>query len=90
VDLLSRKLWFDYSRARDLMLKATDTKEAPWYILHSDDKKRARLNCLTHILSLIPYKKVKHEKVKMPKRSMKDAYNDHKSLEGRRFVKERY
>ncbi len=71
VDLLSRSRWFDYSRARDLMLKATDTKEAPWYILRSDDKKRARLNCLAHILSLIPYKKVKHEKVKMLKRSMK-------------------
>lgn len=90
VDLLSRKLWFDYSRARDMMLKATDTKEAPWYILHSDDKKRARLNCLAHILSLIPYKKVNREKVKMPKRSMKHAYDDHKSLEDRRFVKERY
>jgi len=59
VDLLSRKRWFDYSRARDLMFKATDTKEAPWYILHSDDKKRARLNCLAHILDLMPYKKVK-------------------------------
>ena len=72
------------------MLKATDTKEAPWYILHSDDKKRARLNCLAHILSLIPYKKVKHEKVKMPKRSMKGAYDDQASLAGRKFVAEKY
>jgi polyphosphate kinase 2 len=90
VDLLSRKRWFDYSRARDLMFKATDTKEAPWYILHSDDKKRARLNCLAHILDLMPYKKVKQEKVEMVKRSMKHAYDDQKSLEGRRFVKEKY
>jgi len=90
VDLFSRKRWFDYSRARDLMFKATDTKEAPWYILRSDDKKRARLNCLAHILDLMPYKKVKHEKVEMVKRSMKHAYDDQKSLEGRRFVKEKY
>ena len=90
VDLFSRKLWFDYSRARDLMLKASDTEEAPWYILRSDDKKRARLNCLAHILSLIPYKKVKREKVKMPKRSMKHAYDDQKAIENRKFVKEAY
>ena len=90
VDLLSRSRWFDYSRARDMMLKATDTKEAPWYILRSDDKKRARLNCLAHILSLIPYKKVTREKVKMPKRSMKGAYDDQASLEGRKFVAEKY
>ena len=81
MDLPSRKRWFDYSRARDLMLKATDTEQAPWYILRSDDKKRARLNCLAHILNLIPYKKVPREKVKMPKRSMKHAYDDQKSLE---------
>jgi polyphosphate kinase 2 len=90
VDLFSRKRWFDYSRARDLMFKATDTKVAPWYILRSDDKKRARLNCLAHILDLLPYKKVKHEKVEMVKRSMKHAYDDQKSLEGRRFVKQKY
>ena len=90
IDLQSRARWFDYSRARDLMLKATDTEDAPWYILHSDDKKRARLNCLAHILSLIPYKKVKHEKVKMPKRSMKGAYDDKASLTGRKFVAEKY
>ena len=90
MDLFSRTRWFDYSRARDLMLKASDTEEAPWYILRSDDKKRARLNGLAHILSLIPYKKVKREKVKMPKRSMKHAYDDQKSIEKRKFVKEAY
>jgi polyphosphate kinase 2 len=61
-DMLSRTRLFDYSRARDLMFKATDTEQAPWHILHSDDKKRARLNCLAHILNLIPYEKVPHEK----------------------------
>jgi len=90
VDLPSRTKWFEYSRARDQMLKATDTKHAPWYILHSDDKKRARLNCIRHILKLIPYKKVPREKVKLPDRSMKHAYDDQATLKGRRFVPEKY
>src|SRR5208282_4733189 len=58
MDLPSRTRWFEYSRARDLMFKATDTRHAPWYILPSDDKKRARLNCIRHLLSLVPHKKV--------------------------------
>jgi len=90
MDLPSRSKWFDYSRARDLMLKATDTKHSPWNILRSDDKKRARLNCLAHILKLIPYKKVPREKVKLPKRSMKGAYDDQASLKSRKFVQEKY
>jgi len=90
MDLPSRSKWFEYSRARDLMLDATDTKWAPWYILHSDDKKRARLNCIAHILRLIPYKKVPRERVKLPKRSMKGAFDDQASLKGRRFVAEKY
>jgi len=90
MDLPSRSKWFDYSHARDLMLNATDTKHAPWYILRSDDKKRARLNCLAHILNLIPYKKAPREKVKLPERSMKGAYDDQASLKGRKFVPEKY
>jgi len=90
MDLPSRSKWFEYSRARDMMLKATDTKEAPWYILPSDDKKRARLNCIRHILDLIPYKKVPPEKVELPKRSMKGAYDDQAWLKGRKFVPEKY
>jgi polyphosphate kinase 2 len=90
MDLPSRSRWFDYSRARDLMLKATDSKHAPWHILRSDDKKRARLNCICHILNLIPYKKLPREKVKLPKRSTKNAYDDQASLRGRKLVKERY
>jgi len=90
MDLPSRSKWFEYSRARDLMLKATDSKHAPWYILRSDDKKRARLNCLAHILNLIPHKKVEREKVKLPKRSMKGAYDDEAPLKKRKFVPEKY
>jgi polyphosphate kinase 2 len=90
MDLPARERWFDYSRARDMMLEATDTKHAPWYVLRSDDKRRARLNCITHLLTLIPYKRVRREKVKLPKRSMKGAYDDRASLKDRNFVPERY
>jgi polyphosphate kinase 2 len=90
MDLPSRTKWFEYSRARDRMLEATDTKHAPWYIVRSDDKKRARLNCITHLLNLIPYKKVKHEKIELPDRSMKGAYDDRASLRRRTFVPEKY
>jgi polyphosphate kinase 2 len=82
--------WYDYSRARDQMLKATDTDAAPWWILRSDDKKRARLNGIAHILSLIPYKRIKREEVKLPPRGSRHKYDDQAPLEGRRFVQERY
>ncbi len=90
MDLPSRSKWFEYSRARDMMLKATDTKWAPWRIVRSDDKKRARLNCIAHLLELIPYKKLPRPKVKLPGRSMKDAYDDQAPLKGRKFVPEKY
>jgi len=90
MDLPSRKRWYDYSRARDTMLKHTDTKIAPWYLVRSDDKKAARLNVIAHILKTIPYKRIHREKVKLPKRSMKHAYDDGRSIRHRRFVKERY
>ncbi len=90
MDLPSREKWFQYSRARDAMLKASDTRWAPWHILRSDDKKRARLNCIHHLLKLIPYKKVPREKIKLPKRSLKGAYDDVASLRGRTFVPEKY
>jgi polyphosphate kinase len=90
MDLPSRSRWYAYSRARDVMLKATDTKHAPWHILRSDDKKRARLNCIRHLLSFIPYKKLKREKVKLPGRETKDAYDDQATLKGRKFVPDRY
>jgi polyphosphate kinase 2 len=90
MDLPSRSKWFEYSRARDAMFQATDTEWAPWYILRSDDKKRARLNCISHILGLIPYQEVPRKKVKLPERSMKNAYDDQATLQGRKFVPERY
>jgi len=90
MDLPSRSKWFEYSRARDKMLEITDTKWAPWHILRSDDKKRARLNCISHILGLFPYKKVPRKKIKLPNRSMKGSYDDSASLKGRRFVPEKY
>ena len=90
MDLPSRRRWYDYSRARDLMLKKTDTRIAPWHIVRSDDKRAARLNTIAHLLSVIPYKKLPNEKVKLPGRSTKGAYDDAKSIARRRFVKERY
>jgi polyphosphate kinase 2 len=90
MDLPSRSKWYEYSKARDRMLDATDSKHAPWYVLRSDDKKRARLNCIRHILDQIPYKKVPAEKVKLPKRETKHAYDDKASLAGRKFVPEVY
>jgi len=90
MDIPSRTKWFEYSRARDMMLDATDSKHAPWHILRSDDKKRARLNCIHHILGLIPYKKLPREKVKLPERSMKHAYDDVATMKGRKFIDEKY
>jgi len=90
MDLESFSRWYDYSKARDLMFEATDTRIAPWYILHSDDKRRARLNGIAHILSLIPYEKIKHHKVKLPKRSRRGEYDDQSTLLGRHHVQERY
>src|SRR5690242_4359227 len=90
MDLPSRERWYEYSRARDKMLDATDTKHAPWHIVRTDDKKRARLNIIAHILDQIPYKKLPRKKIKLPKRSNKGAYDDQKSLQGRRFIRERY
>lgn len=89
-DLESRRHWYDYSRARDRMLEVTDTAHAPWYIVRSDDKRRARLNCIEHLLSLIPYDKVPRSKVKVPARDTKDKYDDEAPLQGRRFVPETY
>jgi polyphosphate kinase 2 len=74
MDLESHRRWYDYSRARDQMLAATDTDFAPWYIVPADDKRRARLNCIAHLLSLIPYKTAPREKQKLPKRQKPKGY----------------
>jgi len=90
MDTESYKRWYDYSRARDAMLAATDTDHAPWYILRTDDKKRARLNCISHLLSMIPYEALPREKVRLGRRRMKDRYDDEAVLAGRNFVPEKY
>src|SRR5436190_1733186 len=90
MDLPSLKRWYQYSRARDLMLKRTDTRTAPWCIVPSDDKRGARLNVIAHILSVIPYKRLHHDRVKLPTRSSKGAYDDSASFARRRFVPQRY
>jgi polyphosphate kinase 2 (PPK2 family) len=90
MDIESWTRWYDYSRARDAMLEATDTEHAPWYIVRSNDKKRARLNCIARLLQLIPYSDVPREKVKLPQRSNKGKYDDQATLEGRRVVPEKY
>jgi polyphosphate kinase len=87
-DLCSRSKWYEYSRARDIMFEATSTKYAPWYIVRSDDKRRARLNCIRHLLDLIPYQELPREIAILPERSMNGAYDDLASLEGLQLVAE--
>lgn len=90
MDLESFGRWYEYSRARDKMLEASDSKHAPWHLVRSDDKRKARLNCISHFLSMIPYRKVPRERVKLPKRSDKHSYNDQKSIKNHKFIPERY
>jgi polyphosphate kinase 2 len=90
MDVESFKRWYEYSKARDLMLEHTDAEHAPWYVVDSNDKKRARLNVISHILSSIPYKKVKHEKVELPERSSKKKYDDAAPMRKRRYIELRY
>lgn len=74
MDLESHRLWYDYSRARDAMFAASDTSWAPWYVVNSNDKFKARLNCISHFLSLIPYEEIPHEPVTLPERQPPDGY----------------
>jgi polyphosphate kinase len=88
-DLCSRSKWYEYSRARDVMFEATNTTHAPWYIIRSDDKRRARLNCIRHILEQIPHEKLPEQKVKLPGRSNDGVYDDVATLNGLQFVAEK-
>ena len=90
MDIESYRQWYAYSRARDLMLKKTSSQYAPWHIIRSDDKRRARLNCIAHLLKSIPFKRLSHRKVRLPTRSRKGRYNDQAPLRGMRFVAEQY
>ena len=75
MDLESYRRWYEYSRARDLMLKRTSTKHAPWYIIRSDDKRRARLNCIAHLLEQIPYQEIRNDPVVLPARVRNPDYH---------------
>lgn len=90
IDLESFRRWYEYSRARDLMLEATDTAWAPWYIVRSDNKRSARLNCISHLLSIVPYREIPREKVKLQKRKEGNRYDDQTPLLCRKFVPEKY
>lgn len=76
MDLESHRRWYDYSRARDAMFAATDTQQSPWHVVQTDDKERARLNCIAHLLSVVPWKKVRAEKVVLPDRQKPKGYKD--------------
>jgi len=89
MDTESYRRWYEYSRARDMMFKATSSKHAPWNVIRSDDKRRARLNCIAHLLKAIAYNKVSRDQVRLPRRSDKGRYND-QALRGVKFVAERY
>ncbi|HMN26507.1 MAG TPA: polyphosphate kinase 2 [Caldilineaceae bacterium] len=88
MDLESHRRWYDFSRARDEMFAATDTPDSPWYVVDANDQRRARLNCISHLLSLIPYYEVPHEKVKLPKREKPNGYVEPNYPY--RFVPEKY
>jgi polyphosphate kinase len=90
MDIESFERWYDFSKARDVMLDHTDTEHAPWHIVDSNNKRRARLNIIAHILSRVPYKQIEHSKVKLPERRTKRKYDDKTTLKGRRFVAEQY
>ncbi len=90
MDTESFNRWYDYSRARDAMFEVTDTDDAPWHVVPSDDKKRARLNCISHLLSTIPYKELPRPKVKLGKRDLKGKYDDETPLKTRRIVPAKY
>lgn len=89
-DLESRRLWYEYSRARDAMFDATDTKLTPWNLVQSDDKRRARLNCISHLLSKIPYENLPLPEVSIPDRQLEGAYDDVSALEIRNWIPEVY
>ncbi len=89
VDLQSRKHWVDYSKAKDEMFAHTDIKQAPWYVVEGDDKRRARLNVIAHFLSLIPYQEVPAPDLRLPERQSKQKYV-RPPLDDQNFVPEVY
>ncbi|MGD8977198.1 MAG: polyphosphate kinase 2 [Gammaproteobacteria bacterium] len=90
MDVASFQRWYDYSRARDDMLAATDLEYSPWTIVPADDKRRARLNCIAHLLSRIDYEDVTGDRIELDERKSEGAYDDRATLEGRHFVPSAY
>ncbi len=90
MDVASYNKWYEYSKARDDMLLASDTRHAPWYIVPADDKKKARLNCISHLLSVIPYEDVTADMVKLGDRELQDEYDDELNLKERNVVPQIY
>jgi polyphosphate kinase 2 len=89
MDLQSRVKWIEYSKAKDIMFAHTDIKQAPWYVVNADNKKRARLNCISHLLSMIPYKDIKPRPIKLPPRQKKVGYV-RPPIEDQNFVPEKF
>jgi polyphosphate kinase 2 len=89
MDVTARSKWVDYSRAKDAMLAATDTAEAPWWVIEADDKKRARLNCISHLLSMIPYEDTTPEQIVLPPRQVDKGYR-RPPIHKQHFVPEKY
>jgi hypothetical protein len=89
MDLESRRLWEDYTRAKEVMLERTHIPEARWWLVHADDKKKARLNCIAHLLSQVPYAEVPHPTVVMPERQRHEDYERH-PVPPEMYVPEKY
>jgi polyphosphate kinase 2 len=89
MDLQSRAKWIEYSKAKDIMFAHTDIKQAPWYVVNADNKKRARLNCISHLLSIIPYEDIKPKPIKLPPRQKKVGYV-RPPIEDQNFVPEKF
>jgi len=90
MDLKARKRWYDYSRARDDMFAATDTTYAPWHVVIANDKRRARLNCISHLLNSIPYEDISRKEIHLPKPDPEGTFDDRATLASRTFVPERF
>lgn len=90
MDVASYNRWYDYSQARDAMLLASDSSHAPWYIVPADDKKHARLNCMSHFLSLIPYEDLQREEIELGEREMSNAYDDQLDLAERHVIPQKF
>ncbi len=89
MDVKARDHWYDYSKAYNAMFSTTDTQHAPWNLIHSDNKKRARINCISHLLEQIPYEEIPHEKVKLPPLQDSHGLSDETILKGRKFIPEK-